>query len=102
MDITKDDKKVISAGEDKNILLWDVIKNNPIRNFYGHYGKINKILFNKQENLILSGSNDNTIRLWDIRQSNSKELDLIKLKNPVKKILVTENKIIAGFFKKFC
>lgn len=59
--------QIISSGVDKTVILWDVVKKQPLRRLRGHVGKITSIVFNEESTMALSGSYDNSVMCWDIK-----------------------------------
>lgn len=61
-----DGKRILSAGWDKTIRLWNVESGQTIKEFVGHQDAVLSARFLKQGNQILSASKDKTIRIWDV------------------------------------
>ncbi|XP_078313389.1 uncharacterized protein LOC111129939 isoform X5 [Crassostrea virginica] len=60
-----DKKRLISAGLDRCIRLWDVRSGQSIHKFYGHKGGIRCLQF--EGNTLVSGSWDTTLIVWDLK-----------------------------------
>ena len=69
-----DKKNLASGSADSKVIVWDLIKTQPIINYKEHFDKVQSVKFNKREdNVLLSASvgNDQSIRLFDIRSNTS-------------------------------
>lgn len=66
-------KKIIASGSvDSKIILWDLLKGQPLINYREHFDKVQTVKFNKcEESVLLSGSNDHSIKIFDIRNQKS-------------------------------
>ena len=63
--------KVVSAGGDAEVKLWDAEKGQEITTLYGHNADAGSISFpsaDKSDNVFCTGSVDKTVKLWDLRQ----------------------------------
>lgn len=62
-------KFFVSGGKDKNIILWDIESDKPLKTLSGHKGVINTLLYlkhYKDGKFIASSSLDTFIRIWNI------------------------------------
>ena len=66
--MTKDNRYIISSGEDKVIKIWDVKLNTLIKTLSGHTRGIKKIALSPDDKYIVSGSIDKTIKIWDFEK----------------------------------
>ncbi|XP_048738031.1 uncharacterized protein LOC125652709 isoform X3 [Ostrea edulis] len=60
-----DKKRLISAGLDRCIRLWDIRSGQSIHKFYGHKGGVRCLQF--EGNTLISGSWDTTVIVWDLK-----------------------------------
>jgi WD40 repeat protein len=75
-----DGKRIVSAGNDKIIRVWDVDTGREIQQCIGHGSWIYSVLFRPDDcRRILSGSCDATMRLWDTETGK----ELIRFPHPV-------------------
>ncbi|MEO6330405.1 MAG: hypothetical protein ABIO55_15830 [Ginsengibacter sp.] len=63
--ISRDGTKILNGCNDSKARLWN-INGTLIKEFTGHTGDVNCVVFSSDEKKILTGSSDNTARLWDI------------------------------------
>jgi WD40 repeat protein len=61
-----DDSKILSAGRDGCLRLWDVATGKEIRCFHGHSAAVTNVAFSPDGCRALSCSRDKTMRLWDV------------------------------------
>ncbi|MBW4661389.1 MAG: serine/threonine protein kinase [Drouetiella hepatica Uher 2000/2452] len=64
---TLDGARLISAGDDKKIRLWDWRSGEVITTFTGHTGSVRSLALSPNGQMLASASWDKTIRLWDWR-----------------------------------
>ena len=63
--------KVVSAGGDGEVKLWDAERGQEIATMYGHQADAGSISFpaaSKSEQVFCTGSVDKTVKMWDLRQ----------------------------------
>lgn len=60
----KDGSKIISAGGENNIKVWERENGNQMFDIQAHYYDINSIAYSPDEKYILSGSNDNKVKIF--------------------------------------
>ena len=61
------DDRIITASDDKSIVLWSVEDCKVISKLSGHTGFVSCLAVNPKSDLIVSGGHDNQIRMWDVR-----------------------------------
>ena len=62
-----------SAGEDTNIIIWDLGSGRRLKTMTGHTGFIYSITFNADSTILVSGSGDGTVRVWDVNKNTPNE-----------------------------
>jgi serine/threonine protein kinase len=60
-----DGKRLLSAGEDGTLRLWDAGDGKPVRTLTGHAGAVTAAVFSPDGKRILSGGGSDGLRLWD-------------------------------------
>ncbi len=64
--LSADGTQALSAGQDFNVILWDVAAGTEIRRFVGHTDVVGMARFSPDERLIITGSFDGTVGLWNV------------------------------------
>jgi hypothetical protein len=64
--ISCDCSKVVTAGYDMKLVLWDVATGNQLQTFSGHTDWISAVIFSPIDHLVASASYDATVRLWNV------------------------------------
>ena len=66
-------KLLASAGEDNNVVLWEVESGRQLRLLHGHQQTVNQVKFLKGDSLLLSCSEDQKIILWRVKTGQIKQ-----------------------------
>jgi COMPASS component SWD3 len=66
---TRDDKFVLTASDDKTIILWDLELRKPVKTFKGHTNYVFCLAVNSGGDACVSGSYDETLRIWDMKNA---------------------------------
>ncbi|PTB39276.1 hypothetical protein M441DRAFT_70414 [Trichoderma asperellum CBS 433.97] len=67
--LSKDEKRIVSASNDKSIKVWDIKTKSCIATYSGHEEKITSISYSADESLIISVDDRGSLKIWD---TNSK------------------------------
>jgi Tol biopolymer transport system component len=65
-DISRDNKFIISGGDDDDLRFWDVATGKEIKTFKGHTMQVWSVCFSPDGKYILSTGEDQSVRLWDV------------------------------------
>jgi WD40 repeat protein len=63
-----DESTLASAGQDNNIILWDLIGLVKKTTLVGHLNRVNHLNLVSMNNLLVSDSLDCTLRIWDVKK----------------------------------
>lgn len=61
-----DGRRLLSGGEDRTVILWDVAAGDRVLSFPGHQGTVTGVAFSPDGKFAISGSEDKTVRVWDV------------------------------------
>lgn len=67
LSLSRDGRRLVSAGADGRIRLWDVRAGEVRRILSGHTNAVYIAVLSPDEKLIASSSRDTTVRIWDVR-----------------------------------
>ncbi len=85
--ISHDGQKLVSAGSDGTVRLWDLTSKKEVTRFEGHKGPVRHLVFTPDGSKVLTGGEDGTVRLWDA--STGKQLEcLTGNEGPVTKMII--------------
>jgi hypothetical protein len=63
---SSDGKRLVSAGADGLVRLWDVAAGKEVHRFKGHAGAVKAVAWSHDGRTLLSGDEDKMARLWDV------------------------------------
>jgi len=95
VNFTADSKKLLTAGQDKILRIFDLNKpESDPQLMEGHTQSVKHALFCKDQNTIISGGGDNVLKVWDIRSLS--EVKSFPVKSNITSIeICLDNKHIA-------
>ena len=64
--ISHDCSKVVTAGYDMKLVLWDIATKHQLKAFAGHTDWISAVIFSPIDHLVASASYDTTVQLWNV------------------------------------
>ncbi len=64
-----DGKRIVSAGLDRTVRVWDAQSGQETLTLKGHTGDVSSVAFSPDGRRIVSGSGDGTLKVWDARRS---------------------------------
>lgn len=67
--ISSDGQYLVSAGEDRRILIWDLSAGSMIKELRGHTDTVYSLAFSADGTLLVSGGLDSSVRIWDFGQA---------------------------------
>jgi tricorn protease-like protein len=57
---------MVTGGNDKSVVIWDIATGKPLKTLLGHTWKVNSVAFTKNDQYLVSTGNDGEIRVWDV------------------------------------
>jgi len=97
LDVSKDNSRIASCGEDKLIFLWDVASGRVIRKLRGHTSRVNCIKFNEDSSVAVSGSYDKTVKLWDLKSNSFEPIQVLNhAKDSISSVCITKTEILVS------
>jgi len=60
-----DGRLLVSAGEDRQVIVWDFAKRERLKTFADHTAVINAVAFSPDGRWFVTGSDDHTVIVWD-------------------------------------
>ncbi|GAC96507.1 hypothetical protein PHSY_004087 [Pseudozyma hubeiensis SY62] len=101
IDVSGDNSRFVSAGEDRSIFVWDVASGSVVRRFSGHVGKVNDVRFagkDAEGSVVVAGGLDGVVRVYDLRAANEWRpiMQLTEAKDPITTLHVSHDKIYSG------
>ncbi len=60
-----DGRRILSAGRDNLVKIWDVTTGQVLQTLTGHTGEVRSIAFSGKPHIVISGGADGTMRFWN-------------------------------------
>jgi mitogen-activated protein kinase organizer 1 len=91
-------ERFISVGGDKNIFMWDVMRDDCVRRIpQAHSQRINCVDMNTEGCVLLTGSDDSTAKLWDLRSNSRTPLQILnEFQDSVTSVHIIDNQKLLG------
>jgi tetratricopeptide (TPR) repeat protein len=64
---SRDGERLVSAGDDRTVRVWDTGTGQQLLSLEGHGGAVCSLAFGPDDRLIASASDDGTVKVWDAR-----------------------------------
>jgi len=64
--VTPDERRAVSASEDKTLKVWDLASGRELRTFTGHSGLVRAVAVTPDGQRAVSASHDQTLKVWDL------------------------------------
>jgi len=64
--LSNNKKMLVTGGNDKSVVIWDIATGKPLKTLLGHTWKVNSVSFSKNDQYLVSTGNDGEIRVWDV------------------------------------
>ena len=62
--VSPDGRRIVSAGVDKTLMLWNTLTGQAMLTLTGHTGQVTSLAFSADGGQIVSGGLDKTVRIW--------------------------------------
>lgn len=64
--LSNNKRMLVTGGNDKSVVIWDIATGKPLKTLLGHTWKVNSVAFTKNDQYLVSTGNDGEIRVWDV------------------------------------
>lgn len=64
--ISNNKRMLVTGGNDKSVVIWDIATAKPIRTLLGHTWKVNSVSFSRNDQYLVTTGNDGEVRVWDV------------------------------------
>lgn len=64
--LSNNKRMMVTGGNDKSVVVWDIATEKPLKTLLGHTWKVNSVAFTKNDQYLVSTGNDGEIRVWDV------------------------------------
>ena len=82
---------VISGGWDKEIIVYDLTKNEIVSRLTGHTASVEALAIAQDKDILISGSDDGTIRFWSIKDGNECQKPIIAHDDWIRALKLSDN-----------
>jgi WD40 repeat protein len=88
-------EKVVTAGIDRTVRIWDTATGNLLHTLVGHERAVNCMILTPDGRSIVTGSDDKTIKIWQL-QNGRLINNLYGHNTPVLSVAVGGNTLVSG------
>lgn len=64
--LSNNKRMLVTGGNDKSIVIWDIASSKPLKTMLGHTWKVNSVSFSRNDQYLVSTGNDGEVRIWDV------------------------------------
>lgn len=64
--ISNNKRLLVTGGNDKSVVIWDIATAKPIKTLLGHTWKVNSVSFSRNDQYLVTTGNDGEVRIWDV------------------------------------
>lgn len=66
---THDARYILTASDDKTVVIWEVESGQPLRTYSGHTSYVFCLAVSGSGNLLVTGSYDESVKVWDLKNA---------------------------------
>lgn len=63
--LSNNKRLLVTGGNDKSVVIWDIATGKPLKTLLGHGWKVNSVSFSRNDQYLVSTGNDGEVRVWD-------------------------------------
>src|SRR4051812_29333213 len=75
---TPDGKRVVTAGADRKIRIWDAASGESMQELAGHAGTITALDISADGKYLVTGGADHLVKLWELNPAGAKEIGQVE------------------------
>ncbi|KAJ1814769.1 hypothetical protein LPJ56_004760, partial [Coemansia sp. RSA 2599] len=96
--ISQSGKRMVSCGEGRSVVLWDVGTCGVERKFTsGHSQRVDCVAVNGEATVVVSGSFDKTVAVWDTRSTQHVPMQVMDdAGDGISSVVMTDMEIVSG------
>ncbi|MFM6953107.1 MAG: WD40 repeat domain-containing protein [Bacteroidota bacterium] len=64
--ISNNKRLLVTGGNDKSVVIWDIATAKPLKTLLGHTWKVNSVSFSRNDQYLVTTGNDGEVRVWDV------------------------------------
>jgi WD40 repeat protein len=64
--LSNNKRLLVTGGNDKSVVIWDIATGKPLKTMLGHTWKVNSVSFSRNDQYLVSTGNDGEVRVWDV------------------------------------